>query len=331
MKKPSIRIKKKKNHGKRKKKYIRPVSTQIDRVHILETGSLAEMRAEKAYFEEVSRYNHLFYSELTYQRSLHQDKIVEALNYAAVSEYEFSGWQRVVKYKYSLHPLSTVGSIKDIGGRFNVGLEINPENYPVFHALYIAEDKDTALQETLGQFESNTLGSTGITPLQLVLTADTSISVLNIQGKLDRVIDLTKIETLKGFIDIIKKFSISDSVYALAKKLGLPPPTMIKTVEQLKEALNQDNWREVPRKFDIPAPSQVFGQILKSANIEGVLYNSKFTNKKCLAIFPENFPGTASYIELTDQLAHTNTPKRIDASSWRKCLLDVRELFTDLH
>ncbi len=329
MKKPPAKIRLKKDRGRRTKKYIPPPSRQ-ERVHVLETGTLTEMRAAKAYFESLARFHHLFYSELTYQRLLHQEQINQALNLAAISDYEFSGWQRVVKYKYSLHPLSTVGSVKDIGGRFNVGQEINPENYPVFHALYIAENKDTAFQETLGQVESPELVAAGMTKNQIVLTKEDSISVLKIQGKLDRVIDLTQIERLKPFVDIIKKFTVSDALYKMADELKVPAPTMIKTVAQLKEALFQNNWRETPREFDIPSASQVFGQIVKSAKIEGVLYTSKFTNKKCLAIFPENLVDTSSHFELADPVAYPNTPKRIDANSWRKCLLDAKEFLTNL-
>lgn len=50
--------------------------------------------------------------------------------------FEFSAWQRAVKYRYSLAPLSTKGSLVDPGGRFNIGA-IDPSRFPLFPALLL--------------------------------------------------------------------------------------------------------------------------------------------------------------------------------------------------
>lgn len=62
------------------------------------------------------------------------------------TELKFNHYQRAASYKYCLTPLSAKGSIlNETGGRFNIG-KINP-NIPKFAALYIAENKETAIRE----------------------------------------------------------------------------------------------------------------------------------------------------------------------------------------
>jgi hypothetical protein len=47
--------------------------------------------------------------------------------------------------KYSNHPLCTLGSIKQYGGRFNIGEDISQANtLKTFQAFYLAEDQSTA-------------------------------------------------------------------------------------------------------------------------------------------------------------------------------------------
>ena len=64
----------------------------------------------------------------------------------ATDDFSFKSWFRAVKWRYSNHPLCTLGSLKDPGGRFNIG-NMNPNLIPQFSALYIAQDKETAEKE----------------------------------------------------------------------------------------------------------------------------------------------------------------------------------------
>ena len=128
----------------------KPVSKKSSTVqYLLDSGNIANIREAKKITAGLIRYYWDLYSELAYQRNQIQDKLKQALIIPCVS-YEVSNMQRAVKYKYSLHPLSTVGSLTYIGGRFNTGAQVNTE-VPKFSSLYLAEDKDTALQEHLGQ------------------------------------------------------------------------------------------------------------------------------------------------------------------------------------
>ncbi|WP_428412340.1 RES family NAD+ phosphorylase [Legionella sp.] len=85
-------------------------------------------------------------------------------------------------------------------------------------------------------------------------------------------------------------------------------------------------WRQFPSNYDIPANSQIFGHIVHQAGIEGILYPSKLTGSLCLVVFPKNFVSTDSYLKLDDEVPHEKVPTRIDASNWRICDLEAKEV-----
>ncbi|MHB8391284.1 MAG: RES family NAD+ phosphorylase [Acidobacteriaceae bacterium] len=65
---------------------------------------------------------------------------------------------------------------------------------------------------------------------------------------------------------------------------------------------------------------------MHQAGIEGILYPSKRSGKECLAIFPDNFAMTSSYIQLDDEPPHARVERRIDSNNWRVCTLSPQEL-----
>jgi hypothetical protein len=97
---------------------------------------------------------------------------------------------------------------------------------------------------------------------------------------------------LKSFVQLIRNFSIPPHLNKFAKKHKLPPFETIKTVPQLVDALGKPDWRINPMQFDLPAPSQLFAQLVVEAGIEGIVYLSKYNGKLCLAAFPQNFNWT---------------------------------------
>lgn len=287
--------------------------------YLLEAGTLNGLKASKQRTKALLKFYWNGYAELAHQRSLIADHLYESLIQTSIS-YELNHWQRAVKYEYGLKPLSTVGSLQFTGGRFNTGRDVNSE-VPVFPALYIAENKETALQEHLGQ--EPIVSNSKLTPLELTLTNPSSETIVSISGKLDKVFDLTRLNTLVPFVELIKNFHISKSLQREARKLRVPAPNIIKTPEQLTDSLLLSTWRAEPTSADIPAPSQVFGHLVYSAGIEGILYQSKFTKKLCLALFPRNFSKTDSYIKLDDRTPHSTVTTKIDAQNWRETeLLD---------
>jgi hypothetical protein len=292
-----------------------PQKTQ--QVFFLEQVSAADIRTWRAIKDSFLKLHWDFYSCLAYQRSKITDEIRKSLLEASQKRFVFKKWQRVVRFKFSTEPLSLAGSLVEPGGgRFNIG-DINPAQFPPFPALYIASDKETALQEKLCQkIDSKNKQEA----FDLALTDPTSLTNVSISGQLDTIIDLNKPHKLQNFVDLIKDFTISDHVKAQAKKLQLKEePDLIKTVLQLQKALLCPNWRVGPMQYDIPAPSQIFAQMVVSAGIEGILYKSKFSNRNCLVIFPQNFDETnGSFIKLDDAAPKETKILKWDAASWRR-------------
>jgi hypothetical protein len=248
--------------------------------------TLSQKNRGQAIKEDILKFYWDFHSELAYQRS----KIIESINSslikASIKDFKFNKWQRAVKYKYSLDPLSTVGSLVDPGGRFNIG-DIKPQ-FTQFPALYIASDKMTALQELLSQ---NVKEGTDQEKqaFDFALTSTASVTNLSVSGVLNAVIDLNKGNELQNFVDLIKNFKIPDHLKESAKKINLPSVDLVTSVSILVTALLDPNWRANPMQFDVPATSQIFGQLAMEAGIEGIVYPSKFSGKDCLVIFPQNF------------------------------------------
>lgn len=275
----------------------------------LESGRVSDLIRSKKFYEDLVEFHWRYYSELAFQRK----KIREELNASirnVTAAFEFSKWQRVVKYKYSLDPLSTKGSLSDPGGRFNIGA-IDSTRYPMFPALYLAADKGTGLAEVLGRYKG--LGS--FTPEELALTNPSSISAVSVSGKLESVLDVCVAGNLSAFVSLIKDFKLSKSLVSEARRLGWPL-RLITTVAELKLVLMLENWRNWPMLYDVPAGGQVFGGIAMDAGIEGILYESVLTGKQCLAVFPQNFLNSASYIELDDPAPSDDVRTRIDSSNF---------------
>ncbi len=234
--------------------------------------------------DRILRYYWNFYNDLAYQRHKIADQLYQALLETTTRPYEFKEWQRQVRYKYSLTPLSPKGSLIEPGGRFNIPT-MNPEQIPPFPALYIAENKETVLQEA-GQKEK---APKGLSALDLALVKKESISIVAVNGRLESIIDLHEPKRLQPFLNLIKKFSISQEIVRAAKEIEIAPPKIARSLHSFIDSLLEPNWRAWCMQFDIPANCQIFGQLVANAGIEGILYPSKFTKKKCLAIYPQNF------------------------------------------
>lgn len=277
----------------------------------LDSFSEREVKAWKENTDKFIKYHWDFYSCLAYQRTQIQDKIKDTLLGAAEETYVFNNWQRAVKYRYSLIPLSPEGSLVDPGGRFNIG-RINPYQHVPFPGLYVGEDKSTSIQESLSQ---QITPGTEEASLDFALTNSESISLISLSGCLGTYIDLNKPERLTKFVNLIKNFKIPNSLFKIAKELKLSPPGLVRSSNKLMKCLMEPNWRGAPMLADIPSGSQIFGQLVHGSGIEGILYRSKFNDKKCLAIFPQNFETPNSFIQLDHDTPGKDVVKKLDFSN----------------
>ena len=118
---------------------------------LLDRFSVDDIKNWAVFKDQILKFHWDYYSSLAYQRSKIADEIKKSLLGATQKNFTFSNWQRAIKYKHTLAPLSVAGNLKDpAGGRFNIG-DINPSQFTPFPALYVSSDKDTAYQELLNQ------------------------------------------------------------------------------------------------------------------------------------------------------------------------------------
>jgi len=276
---------------------------------ILDQFSLTEIQKWKVLRDKILSYHWEYYSSLAYQRSKITDNIRAALVEAAEGPFPFTGWQRIVKYKYTNAPLSVAGSLTDIGGRFNIG-DIDPARFTPFPALYVAADRETAMVETLGQGGAEQK----LSGLEFALTKTDSISAVSVRGVLESVINLNNLERLDRFVRLIKDFVVAGKLTHLTQESGWVPPELIRTLPQFKEAMLHRDWQQWANLYEVPIASQIFGQLVMSAGIEGIVFPSKFNGHDNLAIFPQAFVGD-SVIELAGEIPTTVKVRRLDAST----------------
>ena len=179
------------------------------------------------------------YSELAKQRLDHWEEIRESLLSEVIDDYRFRERFRAVKWCYSNHPLCTLGSLKDPGGRFNIG-NMNPSLVPRFSALYIAQDKETAEKELLSSNDTSKLSK-----FDLSLTNSSSISIVAVQGILDTVFDIRGDTKLKGLIKILRKFKFSPSLKKLSSTLKIDSE-VIKTKNKCMDLYQKLNGETNP-------------------------------------------------------------------------------------
>lgn len=122
---------------------------------------------------------------------------------------------------------------------------------------------------------------------------------------------------MQGLVDIIGTFTFPDELIRDAAKIGLEPPGLIKSIEELGQNVLKSDWRYWPMQFDVPHTSQIFGQLATEAGIEAILYPSKFNDRDCLVVFPQNFElDSDSMVFLDDPPPDGTLNKMVDASVW---------------
>lgn len=264
-------------------------------------------------------YHFKYYYCLESQRAANYNKIIDALRKSFISDpLIITDWIRIVSYKRSLQPLSSLGSLEWVGSRFNIGLDVNPEFFPAFNALYLAETSETAMREKFGMAENETRDS--LSRDEVLLMRPNSYSHIRLHGEIHHYFDLTKPSKLKPLIKIINNFTISAEVKNLAKILNIKTPCVVTNCNDLQKVLLIDGWREHPVQFNLPSNPQIFGKMLLDAGFEGILYPSTKGKGKCLALFLNNFEESSSYISLMDDPPNQDVITTLNSSTYKKLM-----------
>ena len=240
--------------------------------------------------------------------------LIEAVKGVGHTAFQWDHWVRIVTYQYSLEPLTCAGSLQALGGRFNAGYELDANTMLPWPALYVAQNFETAFREKF-QLASDE-SADGLTPQELGLEGAVSHTTVFVNGQLNRVFDMTAFTSLISVAKVLSKIELPSEVAKLAKKLKFDRNAffMVKTGQQLFNAVVKQNWRVLPTQFGLPAPSQILAELIRDAGYEAILYPSSKGSGKCLAVFPANL-GDSSFVQLADQAPTEKTTKRLDQST----------------
>lgn len=300
---------KRKQHKKGKRAY--QSDSASEHLFLLDQFSSSDLTNWKRIGTGIDKYNYRLYFALESQRAENQDKLVSALRESGGNSIELEKWVRTIDYGYSDQPLSSAGSLTGVGGRFNIGRDVGPIRFSPFPALYLASTEATSHNEKFGSSKENNLESH-----ELALAPKKSYATVFVRGKIDHLFDLRSANSLTLFTEVIKQFEIPKEVSIIAIELRFPPSKAIKTTKELLNSLMAENWRYYPTQHGIPANSQIFATFLIAAGFEGVIYKSQKGLGDCIALFPELFEASSSYIELTDT-APKNTIQKLSSETYK--------------
>ncbi len=286
-----------------------PISTSG---YLLDIFSQADIRQWKKASNLIEQYHIRLFYHLESLREIHSDALQNALACSGTQHVAQSSWFRLVDFKYSAEFLSPKGSLIK-GGRFNIGKDLNPGKFPVFPALYIAEDYPTAYLEYFGATMNTSIG--GFNGHELALRDPGSFSAVKLSFKLESLCDLTNLSNLNAFAKVIASFPAPKELQDIAKLIDPSKPMLVSTSKELRGSFLCSNWRNCPTQFEIPSNSQVFGRLFNSFGFNGIIYPSTKGKGKCIVVFTENLIGSDSHIELVDQAPPNLIHTRLDAEN----------------
>lgn len=296
----------------RKKSYINNIVKKIDGEKVKEIEKIInqprdlQLKKERQYYDE--------FSDLNFKRLLELDNIKKALNKSIKKNFKIKNWHRCVTFKYTDNPLSTKGSVKFIGQRFNFGEDIKEGEFSPFNALYFAEDRMTALMEKFGEF-----GETLEDATKHFLAKDESISFVRLSGTIESYIDFDDDACLESFVEILSSIKFSKDIIEKRKKIGVTSFETLKTIKELRDSVYDPDWRYVPNIQNIPANSQIFGHLVYLSGVEAIMYSSVKSGKKNIVLFPK-IMADKSIIELSDESPQNIQIKRLIKETVKDCI-----------
>jgi hypothetical protein len=272
----------------------------------------ADVETWNARSRDLDELNYDLYFATEPDRLRYRSDLIEALCVRPAPPLEIEGWVRVSDYRWAQTPLSTAGSLRSWGGRFNVGIDVEQANIAPFPALYLGSSYETAYREKF-QLTQDSPCASGLSPQELALGA--SITSVRVNGHVERVLDVTDLLALAPVCRILAKIRLPAKAEKLAKRLKMPKGAirMIKNPVDLQRAIMDHNWTIGPSQFGVPAPSQTLAELAIAAGYEAIRYRSaRHHAGHCVALFPANLGSDSTFIELADEPPPSVVHRRMD-------------------
>jgi hypothetical protein len=264
--------------------------------------------------ENLDEFENVLFHSLEPERKRYRDQILAALAQEKPLTIIENRWARIVNHQYSNAPLSAAGSLHAVGGRFNAGIELDPNTMHAWPALYLAENHETAFREKFQLSKDGNID--GLSAQELALSTKTSFTCVQINIELYRVFDLTNSKSLVTLSKILSKFKPPYRATQLQRALKMPAnkSLLLKTPNSLWQNTCEFNWRGRPIQFGLPANSHLLAEWIVATGFEAIVYKSSKGSGRCLAVFPEKL-GDHSFVELADPSPDSVTYRRLDANS----------------
>jgi len=264
---------------------------------ILDTFSPQDLATWEGESSVVQTYSDRVYFDLERQRISQHDQLCAALRSSSSTEVPLEGWVRVVDWRWNLTPLSAEGSLIGIGGRFNIGRELDRAKGKEFPCIYVAQDTGTAYCEHFGGLIGQRVSE--LTLGELALRTQESFTTFVLRGRVEHAFNLRDETRLAEFTRIIGRFDLSEDTKRYQRRHGLRPRSLVRSPRKLLQLalLSPHGWRR-ECQLGVPAPGQILGRFIRDAGFEAALYPSQRGGQLCLAVFPENFVASTSRIEV---------------------------------
>lgn len=280
---------------------------------VLDRFSKADLQVWDARSRDLDELHDLIYYGPEAARRRYSEQISAALNSPDPVSVDLSDWVRMVKLRYINSPLSAAGSLRGIGGRFNIGQDVDKRMRSPFPALYLAEDSETAYRE-MYQCDVGSKSATGLLPEELSLMVSSATFFL--RGNVDHIFDCTRPENLQPLCKVLSRIEMPEKARAILKRLKAPGAIrMVSDPEDLYLELYRADWRTWPAQFGIPSASQQLAEMLSTAGYQGMKYHSTKGRGNCVALFPHNVGAADTFVQLRDAAPESITATELTAKN----------------
>src|SRR5271168_2485341 len=155
-------------------------STRTNKPIVLDSFTQQQMQLWDSQGHTLQKLSDRVYFELERQRVDHYDALCSSLRAAPSTTVDVTDWARVTDWRWSMTPLSAAGSLNGIGGRFNIGNDLDRARNQAFPCLYLAQNVETAFDEYFGGPLDSTTGKLSLG--EFALRRNSSFTTFVLEG-----------------------------------------------------------------------------------------------------------------------------------------------------